>query len=125
MPFPPVYRKEKCPLGFPQIAFAEDVILNVDFFCATDAYPFVDGAEYMYHVSHSSRTQSQSALSEARAGYLQILALVDTRPWPQSVRALVRRVFNEDLAAVERARELGRMGSAWRDAVRKETPPQS
>jgi glycosyltransferase involved in cell wall biosynthesis len=121
MPFSPVYRKEKCPLGFPQIMFAEDVILNVDLFCAVDAYPFVDGADYIYHVSRSSRTQSAGALSEARAGYLQILALVDTRPWPEPVRALVRRVFSEDLAAVERAQALGRTGSAWRGAVRDGT----
>src|SRR5207342_873922 len=45
MPFSPVYRKEKCPLGFPQIAFAEDVILNVDLYCAAGAYPFVESAD--------------------------------------------------------------------------------
>jgi glycosyltransferase involved in cell wall biosynthesis len=116
MPFSPVYRKERCPLGFPEIDFAEDVILNVDLYCATGTYPFVEGAEYIYHVSRGSRTQSAAALREARAGYLQILSLVDTRPWPEAVRNLVRRVFNEDLAAVERAH--GRAGSTWRDVVR-------
>jgi glycosyltransferase involved in cell wall biosynthesis len=118
MPFPPVFQKAICPLGFPQIGFAEDVILNVDLFCAAGTYPFVEGAEYIYHVSSGSRTQSDAALGQARAGYLQILALVDTRPWPQPVRNLVRRVFNEDLAAVERAQAPGGAGSTWRDVVR-------
>jgi succinoglycan biosynthesis protein ExoO len=118
MPFSPVFQKAKCPLGFPQIGFAEDVILNVDLYCATGTYAFVEDAEYYYYVSRSSRTQSLSALKEARAGYLQILALADTRPWPEPVQTLVRRVFNEDLAAVEWALSLGGDGSTWRDAVR-------
>ena len=118
MPFSPVFHRSRCPLGFPQIAFAEDVILNVDLYCADGTYPFVDGAEYIYYVSQNSRTQSQATLSEARAGYLQILDLIDTRPWPQPVRELVRRVFNEDLAAVEQAQALSDDGTTWRDAVR-------
>jgi hypothetical protein len=118
MPFSPVFQKAICALGFPQIGFAEDVILNVDLFCAAGTYPFVEGAEYIYHVSRGSRTQSDAALREARAGYLQILALVDTRPWPEHVRSLVRRVFNEDLAAVDRAQERSSAGSTWRDVVR-------
>ena len=109
------FRRSVCPLGFPQIVFAEDVILNVDLYCAAGTYPFVDGAEYLYYASRSSRTQSKTALREARAGYLQILDLVDKRPWPEPVRDLVRRVFNEDLAAVERALALGRDGSTWRE----------
>ena len=118
MPFSPVYQKAKWPRGWPEIEFAEDVILNVDLFCAFGTYPFVEGAEYIYHVSHGSRTQSDSAFGRAHAGYLQILDLVDKRPWPQPVRDLVRRVFSEDLAAVERAQAVGRAGSTWRDAVR-------
>jgi len=120
MPFSPVYQKAKWPLGFPDIAFAEDVILNVDLFCATGTYAFVEGAEYIYYVSRNSRTQSESALREARAGYLQILDLVDKRPWPEPVRDLVRRVFNEDLAAVERALTRGEHRSEWRNAVRND-----
>jgi glycosyltransferase involved in cell wall biosynthesis len=118
MPFSPVFRKEICPGGFPQIAFAEDVILNVDLYCAAGAYPFVESADYLYYVGRSSRTQSHSALVEARAGYLQILGLVDQRSWPQPVRDLVRRVFSEDLANVDRALARGHDGSAWRGTVR-------
>ena len=103
MPFPPVFQKSKCPLGWPEIEFAEDVILNVDLYCAAGVYPFVEGAEYIYYVGRGSRTHSESALKRARAGYLQILDLVDRRTWPEPVRDLVRRVFNEDLAAVDRA----------------------
>ena len=58
MPFSPVYLKEKCPQGWPQIGFAEDVILNVDLYCAAGAYPFVEGADYLYYVGRSSRSQS-------------------------------------------------------------------
>jgi len=118
MPFAPVFHRAICPDGWPQIAFAEDVILNVDLYCATGIYPFAAGAHYHYHLSPSSRTQSEAALGEARAGYLQILDLVDKRSWPRSVRDLVRRVFSEDLAAVERALARGAGGASWRHAVR-------
>jgi succinoglycan biosynthesis protein ExoO len=119
MPFSPVYQKAKCPAGWSQIDFAEDVILNVDLICACGAYPFVEGAEYIYHLSDGSRSHSAHALQRARLGYLQILDLVDKRDWPSAVRELVRRVFTEDLAAVERA-QASRAGEAstWRDIVR-------
>jgi len=68
--------------------------------------------------SRSHAFDMAGALKEACTGYLQILALVDTRPWPEPVQTLVRRVFNEDLVAVERALSLGGDGSTWRDAVR-------
>lgn len=123
MPFSPVYQKDKCPQGFPQIGFAEDVILNIDLYCAAGSYPFVEGADYLYYLSQNSRTQSHSALLEARAGYLQILDLVDKRSWPQGVRDLVRRVFHEDLSAVDRALAQGSDGSMWRVAVRDSTTP--
>ena len=122
MPFSPVYRRALWPHGWPQIDFAEDVILNVDLHCAAGIYPFAAGADYIYHVSGTSRTQSESALREARAGYLQILDLAGRRAWPQDVRDLVRRVFREDLAAVDAALASGRDGSAWRDAVRDSAP---
>jgi glycosyltransferase involved in cell wall biosynthesis len=118
MPFAPVFHRAICPQGWPQIAFAEDVILNVDLHCATGVYPFVEGADYIYHVSPGSRTQSVAALREARTGYLEILALVDSRSWPRPVGELVRRVFNEDLAAVERALAQGAEHTSWRDVVR-------
>src|SRR5215831_3021218 len=118
MPFAPVFHRGICPQGWPQIAFAEDVILNVDLYCATGVYPFVEGADYLYHVSANSRTQSAAALGEACAGYQQILALIETRSWPQPVHDLVRRVFSEDLAAVERALAQGAAGASWRTIVR-------
>lgn len=118
MPFSPVYSKALCPHGWAAIDFAEDVILNVDLYCAAGAYPFVEGADYIYHLSEGSRSHSAHALEKARAGYLQILDLVDKRGWPQPVRELVRRVFGEDLAAVERALAAGAGDASWRDAVR-------
>lgn len=118
MPFSPVFHRAICPQGWPQIAFAEDVILNVDLYCAMDVYPFVECADYIYHINPGSRTQSAAALRDARTGYLQILALVDSRSWPRPVSELVRRVFNEDLAAVERALAQGAEDASWRDIVR-------
>ncbi len=120
MPFSPVFQKGKCPAGWPAIDFAEDVILNVDLYCACGVYPFVEGAEYIYHLSDGSRSHSAQALQQARSGYLQILELVDERDWPQPVRELVRRVFSEDLAAVERAQAASEAEttSTWRDVVR-------
>jgi succinoglycan biosynthesis protein ExoO len=120
MPFSPVFQKGKCPAGWPAIDFAEDVILNVDLYCACGVYPFVEGAEYIYHLSNGSRSHSAQALQQARSGYLQILDLVDERDWPRPVRELVRRVFGEDLAAVERAQSASEAEttSTWRDVVR-------
>jgi hypothetical protein len=105
-------------VAWPQIDFAEDVILNVDLFCAAGAYPFVEGAEYIYHLSQNSRSHSPEALQQARAGYLQILDLVDARGWPEPVQELVRRVFREDLANVERAQSAGAAAASWREIVR-------
>ena len=118
MPFSPVYQKSLCPQGWPLLHFAEDVILNVDLYCTTGAYPFVEAADYIYHLSEGSRSHSARALERARAGYHQILYLVDKRAWPQPVRDLVRRVFSEDLAAVERAQHAGTAETSWRAAVR-------
>ena len=118
MPFSPVYRKALCPAGWATIDFAEDVILNVDLYCAAGAYPFMEGADYVYHLSEGSRSHSARALERARAGYLQILDLVDRRGWPQGVRDLVRRVFTEDLAAVERAQSASGGEATWREVVR-------
>lgn len=120
MPFSPVYQKAKCPAGWSQIDFAEDVILNVDLACACGTYPFAEGADYVYHLGEGSRSHSGDALERARAGYLQILDLVEKRDWPPPVRDLVRRVFSEDLAAVDRARDTA---STWRQAVRDGAGP--
>jgi len=119
MPFSPAFVRHLCPGGWPAIQFAEDVILNVDLYCAAGVYPFVEGADYLYHLSEGSRTASPAALARARAGYREILALAGARPWPGPVRALVERVFREDLANVERALAAGAPGAAWRAAVRE------
>jgi glycosyltransferase involved in cell wall biosynthesis len=118
MPFSPVFQKRLCPQGWPAIDFAEDVILNVDLYCAAGAYAFAEEADYHYHLSPGSRSHSADALGSARAGYLQILDLVEKRAWPEPVKALVRRVFGEDLAAVERAGASAPDGSSWRAIVR-------
>jgi len=117
MPFPPAFHK-RLGVAWPQIAFAEDVILNVDLFCSAGAYPFVEGADYIYHLRPNSRSHSPEALQQARAGYLQILSLIETRDWPEPVRQLVRRVFQEDLANVERAQAAGEGAWSWREVVR-------
>lgn len=118
MPFSPVYQRDKAALGWAEIAFAEDVIINVDLFCSCAAFPFVDGANYYYYRSRNSMTGSAQALAHARTGYQQILELIRTRPWPPSVRAVLQRCIEEDLTAAERGLELGRDGADWRKIVR-------
>jgi glycosyltransferase involved in cell wall biosynthesis len=118
MPFSPVFQRSLCPLGWPAVDFAEDVILNVDLYCAASSYAFVEGGGYVYHLNPGSRSHSADALMRARAGYLQILDLVGKRSWPQPVRALVQRVFSEDLANAESALATQGQPSSWRAAVR-------
>jgi hypothetical protein len=117
MPFPPLFHR-RLAAEWPQVAFAEDVILNVDLFCAAGVYPFIEGANYLYSFGPGTRSHSPEALQHARTGYLEILALIETRTWPQPVRDLVRRVFSEDLARVEGARAADAGGGSWRDIVR-------
>jgi glycosyltransferase involved in cell wall biosynthesis len=126
MPFSPAFQRELCAHGWPQIEFAEDVILNVDLACAAGGYAFVEGADYEYHLGAGTRSHARDALERARTGYLQILALVAGRGWPQPVRELVARVFGEDLANVERALAAGGSEVSWRQAVRDaagQSPP--
>ena len=122
MPFSPVFHR-RTGLSWPEIAFAEDVILNVDLFCACGAYPFVSEAKYHYHHGENTRSSSPDALRHARTGYLQILAMIAGRPWPAGVRKLVDRVFREDLARVERAIAKGAAAASWRSIVRDGAQP--
>lgn len=117
MPFPPVFHR-KTGVSWPLIDFAEDVILNVELYCATGTYPFIERAEYIYQLGNNSRSHSTEALEEARSGYRQILRLVDARNWPPAVREVVRRVFSEDLRNVETALSRVGAGQSWRSAVR-------
>jgi glycosyltransferase involved in cell wall biosynthesis len=118
MPFSPVFGRDMCRHGWAAIEFAEDVILNVDLYCASGFYAFAAGADYLYHLNAGSRSHSADALARARAGYLQILELVKRRDWPEPVRALVHRVFSEDLANVERALASSDGRATWRASVR-------
>jgi glycosyltransferase involved in cell wall biosynthesis len=122
MPFPPVFHR-RAGLSWPELAFAEDVILNVDLFCACGAYPFVAEAKYHYHHGKNTRSSSPDALRQARTGYLQILAMIAGRCWPAAVRELVDRVFREDLARVERALAEGADAASWRSIVRDAAQP--
>jgi succinoglycan biosynthesis protein ExoO len=121
MPFPPVFHR-RCGVAWPELAFAEDVILNVDLFCACRAYPFVARARYTYRRGENTRSHSEHALRHARAGYLQILSTIAERTWPEPVRRLVERVFREDLARVEQAQAAGVAKRSWRDIVRAGVP---
>jgi glycosyltransferase involved in cell wall biosynthesis len=121
MPFPPVFHR-RCGVYWPEIAFAEDVILNVELFCACRMYPFVARARYHYFIGADTRSHSRHALAEARAGYLQILGMIGERNWPQPVREVVARAFGEDLRNVERAQAAGGNDRSWREVVRAPRP---
>lgn len=125
MPFSPVYQREKAPFGWAEIAFAEDVIINVDLFSACRGYPFVEGADYYYHRNVNSMTGSAEAMVRARAGYLQILELIEKRPWPSPLRATLRTCIEEDLEAAEAGMAAGHGGADWRRIVRDGDIPAS
>jgi hypothetical protein len=120
MPFPPVFHR-RLGIAWPELAFAEDVILNVDLFCACRAYPFRARARYIYVRGSNTRSNSAEALGHARAGYLQILGALGGRSWPEHVRALVERTFRDDLARVTAAEAAGTGDQSWRDIVREPT----
>ena len=100
MPFSPVYRKALCPAGWSTIDFAEDVILNVDLYCAAGTYPFVEGrATTSTHLSDGSRTQSdpragagaRGLSADPRSGGQAGLAGARARPGAAGVQRGPRR----------------------------------
>jgi glycosyltransferase involved in cell wall biosynthesis len=122
MPFPPVFHR-RCGVSWPEIAFAEDVILNVALFCACRRYPFVARARYHYYLGPDTRSHSALALAQARAGYLQILHTIGERNWPDPVREVVARAFREDLHNVDQAQAADGADRSWREVVRAPTRP--
>lgn len=114
MPFCPVFRQELLGDGWPDLAFAEDMVFNAGLATRARRYTFVEDAGYLYHLRPDSLTEDAHALPRALGGYHQILAYLETVDWPARTRDLVREVIKEDIAMVEAARAKG--GTSWRQA---------
>lgn len=115
IPFSPVFRRELLGEGWPNLAFAEDMVFNFGLALRAERYAFVEGAGYIYNLRHGSLTESEAALERALRGYAQILTFVDEAPWPPDARSLLRRAIREDIAAVEAAQ--AGSGASWREAM--------
>ena len=115
-PYAPVFHRGLFGDGWPQVAFAEDMIFNTALLVRAGAYAFSPAAAYRYYRSPTSISGQLGALTRAIGGYQQILASLASFAWPPSITDKIREVILEDLT-----RALASAGSpsvSWRDAVR-------
>lgn len=115
MPLAPVFRKELLGDGWPDLAFAEDMVFNAGLATRAERYAFVEEAGYLYHRRSGSLTEDAATLERALRGYREILTYVEGGDWPASARATLREVIEEDIAMVEAARGK-KSGGSWRQA---------
>lgn len=118
MPFFPVFRKELLGPGWPDIAFAEDMIFNLHLVQAAEAYAFSEKARYSYVQHGASLTNAPDALVRATTAYRQILDYLETADWSEAVTDIARAVIRDDLiAAEETLAASGQAPASWRDAM--------
>ena len=113
-PYAPVFHRSLLGDGWPQLAFAEDMIFNTTLLVRAGAYAFNPAAAYRYYQSPTSISGQLSAVTRAIGGYRQILESLDFFGWPPSVRDKIREVILEDLARAT----AGSPSVSWRDTVR-------
>ena len=118
MPLFPVFQRSLLGEGWPDIAFAEDMIFNLQLFQAADAYAFADGARYRYIQHDASLTNAPDALVRACKAYRKILAFFQTAAWSDETIEIARTIIEKDLAAAEALlSERDSEASSWRDAM--------
>lgn len=118
MPYFPVFQRELLGAGWPDIAFAEDMIFNLHLVQAADTYAFCDGARYAYFQHGASLTNAPDALVRAITAYRQILDYLDDVDWSDVVKDIARAVIKDDLAAAEvTLKASGQVPASWRDAM--------
>lgn len=118
MPFFPVFRKELFGPGWPDIAFAEDMIFNLHLVQAAEAYAFSESARYSYFQHGASLTNAPDALVRATTAYRQILHYLDEVDWSDTVKDIAGAVIRDDLAAAEETLTAsGQAPASWRDAM--------
>lgn len=118
MPFFPVFRKEYLGPGWPDIAFAEDMVFNLHLVQAVEIYAFSEEARYSYFQHGASLTSAPDALVRASTAYRQILDYLDEVDWSDTVKDVTRAVIRDDLAAAEEMLAgSGQASASWRDAM--------
>jgi len=118
MPYFPVFQRELFGAGWPDIAFAEDMIFNLHLVQAADTYAFSDAARYAYFQHGASLTNAPDALVRAITAYRQILGYLDDADWSDVVKDIARSVIQDDLAAAEETLSAsGQVPASWRDAM--------
>ncbi len=118
MPYFPVFQRELLGAGWPDIAFAEDMIFNLHLVQAADSYAFSDAARYAYFQHGASLTNAPDALVRAVTAYRQILDYLDEVDWSDVVKGIARAVIQDDLAAAEETlKASGQVPASWRDAM--------
>lgn len=115
MPIAPVFRRELLGKGWPELAFAEDMVFNAGLAVRAERYAFIEDAGYLYHRRNGSLTEDDATLERALRGYHQILTYLESVDWPPTARVTLREVIEEDIAMVETARGK-KIGQSWRQA---------
>lgn len=107
LPFPPVFRADLAGPGWREVAFAADVIMNLELMCRAGAYLGHPANLYRYYVTPGSVTNSGATADMAERGYRQILALIDsgTLDLSDDIAAAARAEFEMNLALNELFRE--------------------
>ncbi len=118
MPYFPVFQRELLGPGWPDVAFAEDMVFNLHLVEAADTYAFSEGARYSYFQHGASVTNAPDALARAITAYRQILDYLDEVDWSDVVKDIARAVIQDDLAAAEGTlKASGQVPASWRDAM--------
>lgn len=118
MPFFPVFQRSLLGDGWPDIAFAEDMIFNLHLLQAAEVYAFAEEARYRYIQHAASLTNAPDALVRACGAYRRILDFLSTAAWTDDVKGIARAIIEKDLAAAEALlSESDSEASSWRDAM--------
>ncbi len=129
MPYFPLFHRQFYGAGWPNLAFAEDLVFNLSLLNQAGAYPFVKTAHYLYLQHNGSISNAVDSVDKARLGYQQILRALDADVWGWNadITRVLHTAITEDLAAVEAhlERDAGGESHEWRDVVRMPHEGQS
>lgn len=100
VPFCPVFQRAYLGSGWTSVAFAADVLLNLELLCRAPEMVAHPEALYKYVKQPGSITQSDHAYETAERGYHQILSLLETGALDltDEVRSSAIEQFRFDLA---------------------------
>ncbi|MDJ1184209.1 glycosyltransferase [Roseofilum casamattae] len=78
IPFFPVFRREFIGRGWTSVAFAEDVLFNLELLSRAETAVISFKSLYCYYKRDGSTTQSANAFDTAQRGYCEILDLLES-----------------------------------------------